>query len=48
MGKVIPSIVKMSDRVNEIDGRVEKLEKEQKVMVDIPSWKLNKRPMIRN
>jgi len=31
MGKVIPSIVKMSDRVNEIDGRVEKLEKEQKV-----------------
>jgi len=27
MGKVIPNIVKMSERITEIDGRVEKLEK---------------------
>jgi len=27
MGKVIPNIVKLSERVTEIDGRAEKLEK---------------------
>ena len=32
MGKVIPNIVKLSDRVNEIDGRAEKMEKEFKVL----------------
>ena len=32
MGKVIPNIVKLSERVTEIDGRVEKLEKELKVL----------------
>ena len=32
MGKVIPNIVKVSERVTEIDGRVDKLEKELKVL----------------
>jgi len=32
MGKVIPNIVKLSERVTEIDGRAEKLEKELKVL----------------
>jgi len=32
MGKVIPNIVKLSERVTEIDGRTEKLEKELKVL----------------
>jgi len=31
MGKVIPNIVKVSERVTEMDGRVEKLEKELKI-----------------
>ena len=32
MGKLIPNIVKLSERITEIDGRVEKLEKELKVL----------------
>ena len=32
MGKVVPNIVKLSDRVTEIDGRVEKLQQGLKVL----------------